>query len=259
MTPWVMRLLVANVVMFFLQQVMPGLAAQMVLIPGWVFPRPWTLITYTFLHADLMHILFNMLGLYFFGPRLEERIGSTNFFWLYLVSGLTGGLLSVVTAYIGLTPGMVRIVGASGSVFGVFLGFARYWPRERVFIWGILPVEAWLLVIIMTLLSLYGGATGMGNVAHFAHLGGYVGGYLYLKWMEVRSPARAFKRKMQGERTGGFLTDSADLRRWRAIRREDLHELNRSEVDRLLAKIDATGVSSLTPDERAALDRFSRQ
>jgi membrane associated rhomboid family serine protease len=253
-----MRLLVANVMMFFVQQVMPGLAAQLVLIPGWAIVRPWTLITYTFLHADLMHILFNMLGLYFFGPRLEERIGSTNFFWLYMASGLTGGLLSVVTAYLNLTPGLVRIVGASGSVFGVFLGFARYWPRERVFIWGILPVEAWLLVIIMTLLSLYGGATGMGNVAHFAHLGGYVGGYLYLKIMEARSPARAFKKKVQGDRTR-FMGDSADLRRWRSIRRETLHELNRSEVDRLLAKIDAKGVSSLTPDERAVLDRFSHQ
>ncbi|MGH7719162.1 MAG: rhomboid family intramembrane serine protease [Gemmatimonadaceae bacterium] len=261
MTPWVLRLIVINAVMFLLSSpaVLPMLRPLLFLVPGLAIQRPWTLITYTLLHADLLHLLFNMLGLYFFGPRLEARMGSTNFLWLYLFSGLGGALLSVVTPMFGLGSAYVPIVGASGSIFGVFLGFARYWPRERVYIWGVLPVEAWLLVIIMTVLSLYGAATGGGNIAHFAHLGGYLGGYLFLKWMELRSPARQFRKKSTGERRGLIATDSADLRRWRTIRREDLHELNRNEVDRLFSKIEATGVGSLTPDERACLDRFSQR
>ena len=253
MTPWVTRLIVANVVMFLVPRaMMPGLQEALALDPRFWLVRPWTLITYMFLHADFWHIFWNMLGLYFFGPRLEERLGGRHFVVLYLLSGISGALLSIV-----LGP-RALVVGASGATFGVFLGFARYWPTERIFIYGVLPVEARLLVLIMTLLSLSGGFSGFGNIAHFAHLGGYVGAYLYLRWMEWSSPAKQFRRRVEG--AGGVLSsDLADVRRWRTIRRDDLHQINRDEVDRLLAKIDATGVKSLTPDERAALDRFAKR
>jgi membrane associated rhomboid family serine protease len=247
MTPWVTRLIVANVIGFLLQQ---GLADPVEFLlyfhPYAVLQRPWTPITYMFLHGGIWHLFFNMLGLYFFGPALENRLGSRHFIALYFVSGLAGAALTF------LMPAL--ILGASGAVFGVFLGFAYYWPRQRIMIWGIIPVEAWLLVAIMTGVSIF--QIG-GGIAHFAHLGGYVGAFLYLKVMEARSPARQFKRKAGVETKRVFATDGSDMRRWGAIPLDGLHPINRHEVDRLLSKAKSSGVSSLTPEERATLDRFA--
>ena len=252
MTPWVTRLLIANVAMFFLSQAVPVVGAALLLVPRAVLIRPWTPITYMFLHADFMHLAFNMLGLYFFGPRLELRLGGRKFLWLYFLSGITGAALSFI-----FTPS-AAIIGASGGVFGVFLGFAMFWPRERVYIFGILPMEAWVLVTVMTVMALFGGfASPRGGIAHFAHLGGFLGAFLYLKYLERTSPARRFKKRAASvpRQTGG--NERANLERWSRIPREAMHEVNRAEVDRLLEKVRTQGASSLTQSERDALDRFS--
>jgi membrane associated rhomboid family serine protease len=252
MSPWVTRIVLANVAMFFLSQAVPAAAAALILVPRAVLGRPWTPITYMFLHADFMHLAFNMLGLYFFGPRLELRLGGRKFLWLYFLSGITGAALSFV-----FTPS-AAIIGASGGVFGVFLGFAMFWPRERVYIFGILPMEAWILVVVMTVMALFGGLTSSrGGIAHFAHLGGFLGAFVYLKYLEHTSPARRFKKRAASvsRQTGG--NERANLERWSKIPREAMHEVNRAEVDRLLEKVRTHGASSLTPSERECLDRFS--
>jgi hypothetical protein len=137
------------------------------------------------------------------------------------------------------------------------MGFALYWPRERIYIWGILPVEARVLVAVLTVVSLYSGWQGGGNVAHFAHLGGFLGGFLYLKWWERRSPAAQFQAKAKTKPKVKTGTSAADINRWQSIRREDMHPVNSEELDRILDKIGSSGVSSLTPDEREFLERFS--
>ncbi|MGD8866893.1 MAG: rhomboid family intramembrane serine protease, partial [Gemmatimonadales bacterium] len=186
---------------------------------------------------------------------LEMRLGGGRFLALYFVAGVTGALLSLIEFV--ATGGNIAIVGASGAVFGVMLGYAHYWPRDRIFIWGILPVEARLFVIIMTAVSLYFGFSGTGaGIAHFAHLGGFLGGYLYLKWLEYRSPARRFKAKVTAPaRSKGNARE--DLKRWESIPRDQLHPVNRDELDRVIEKIKQSGVGSLTADERAFLDRFA--
>ncbi len=248
MTPWVTRLLVANVAMFLVSQAVPGTFAALALVPGLLPLRPWTGFTYMFLHAGFMHLLFNMLGLFFFGPRLEQRVGSGRFIGLYLVSGFAGALLSLATP-------RVPIVGASGAVFGVFLGYARYWPRSQVLIWGIIPVEARVLVIGMTVLALLGGfGAGQRGVAHFAHLGGFIGGWLFLRWTEARSAAAAFRRASTPQ-AGPARSEAVD--RWRRIDRSALHPVNAEELERVLAKLESAGPQDLTPDERAFLDRLS--
>ena len=108
MTPWVLRILIATVLMFFVQQTASGVTQLLYLVPTQVLSRPWTLVTYMFLHGSLGHIFWNMLGLYFFGPRVESRMGSQRFITLYLVSGVVGALFSVV-----LAP-RYPILGASG-------------------------------------------------------------------------------------------------------------------------------------------------
>lgn len=247
MTFWVLRIIAANVVMFLITMAAPQVTTFCMLVPLWVFARPWTLITYMFIHSGIWHLFFNMLGLYFFGPRLETEIGSKHFFWLYLVSGLMGAALSFV-----FTP-YTAIVGASGAIFGVLYGFAHFWPRERIYIWGVLPVEARWLVIGMAALSLFGGFGGGGSdVAHFAHLGGFVGGFVYIRLLSRRKTVPRF-----GMEVPSFSPSTADLKRWSRIPRERLHEVNRAELDRIMAKLGSAGPESLTPTERAFLDRFS--
>ena len=248
MTPWVARLIFANVGVFLLTAFAPAIVLPMALVPAFIPYRPWTLLTYMFLHAGFGHLLFNMLGLYFFGPRVESRLGGRRFLGLYLTSGLVGALLSLATPY-------ARIVGASGAVFGVMLGFARYWPREPIYLWGVFPVEARVLVVVTTVLALWGAfSRATGGIAHFAHLGGYVGGYVYLRWMEARSPAARFRAQLapKPKRTSG-----ADIERWRRIDASALHPVNREELERVLAKVNAEGLPGLTPGEREFLERFS--
>jgi membrane associated rhomboid family serine protease len=248
MTPWVKRLLIANIGVFFVQLTVPGATQLLAFIPSYALVRPWSFLTYMFAHStsQYTHILFNMLVLYFFGPRVEERLGSTHFIRLYLFSGVMGALLSIVFNQGG------SIIGASGAVFGVQLAFAKYWPRERIYIWGILPVEAWLLVVITTVMAMWGGFSGGGGgVAHFAHLGGYLGAWLYLFWADRRSPARQWKAKIEKP------AKKAELGNWKTIDTKSIHEVNRAEVDRILDKISANGVDSLTPAERTFLSHFA--
>jgi membrane associated rhomboid family serine protease len=207
-----------------------------------------------FLHAGFWHLGFNMLALFFFGSRLESRLGGKQFLWLYFISGIVGAVLSFA-----MTPrSPIPIVGASGAVFGVLLGFARYWPREKIYIWGVLPIEARALVIIATMASLYFGFSGGGgNIAHFGHLGGFLGGFLYLLWWDRRSPAAKFRTKATAPVRPGSGSSGADLKRWQRIDRRDMHPVNKEELDRILDKISANGIDSLTVDERDFLERFS--
>ena len=93
MTTWVLRLIVANVGVFLLTAVNPGLLGVLAFVPRFAFVQPWTFVTYQFAHAGLGHLLFNMLGLYFFGSRLEEHLGARHFLGLYFASGIAGALL----------------------------------------------------------------------------------------------------------------------------------------------------------------------
>lgn len=243
MTPWVQRLIIANVLMFFLQATAPAFAQQLVLVPALALQRPWTILTYMFLHGGFGHIFFNMLGLYFFGPRVEQRLGSERFIALYIVSGTVGALLSLVLG------GGAEIVGASGALYGVLLAYARFWPRDQIYIWGIVPVEVRWLVLIYTVVSIMGFGTG---IAHFAHLGGFVGAFIFLLYLEHRQGAKRFRKQA----TSSPPAKDAMVGNWQKVNRDSVHAVNKEEVDRILDKISATGLASLTPQERLFLSNF---
>ena len=245
MTPWVLRILIATVLMFFVQQTASVVTSLLYLVPSQVLTRPWTLVTYMFLHGGLGHIFWNMLGLYFFGPRVESRMGSQRFITLYLVSGIVGALLSVVLA--PRNP----ILGASGAVLGVLMAFARFWPRERIYIWGVIPIEARWLVIIYAAIDILGfNGFGRFGVANVAHLGGFAGALLYLLFLERRQGARRFKQAATPK-----VSESA-LGNWKNVDRGSIHSVNREEVDRILDKISASGLASLNTQERQFLSNF---
>jgi rhomboid family protein len=249
MTKWVGLLIIVNVAVYFMQSQTPELANALAFVPALALIRPWTAITYMFVHANFGHIAFNMLGLYFFGPQVEDRLGSARFLTLYFVSGLSGAATSMVFSQAGL-------VGASAGVFGVQLAFAYFWPRAKLLIWGIAPVEARTLIIIMTILSLLGGVgLGQQNIAHFAHLGGFLGGWLVLRLSGVRRVEDKLRPVQMRERTAAAKPGA--LERWKKIQLEQLHPVNREEAERVLAKLEARGPSGLTAEEQAFLDRFT--
>jgi membrane associated rhomboid family serine protease len=245
MTPWVRRLLIANIFVYFVQNVMPGFTDAFVFVPRFILFRPWTIITYMFLHAGLSHIFFNMLGLYFFGPQVEARLGSKRFAQLYFISGISGALLSVLFA-----P-YAAILGASAAVFGVMLAFAMFWPRVQILIWGIVPIEARWLVVITTAMSIYSGLGGsQGGVADFAHLGGYLGAWVFLKAIDPARRVAKFRASTVGAPPGDKLAN------WKRVDVARVHEVNRDELNRILDKINAKGLTSLTPEERLFLGNF---
>ncbi len=253
MTPWVARLIFANVVMYVLTLVVPGLGDALVFVPVEILTRPWTLITYMFLHAGFSHIFFNMLVLYFLGPRVEARLGSRRFIGLYLAAGITGGLLSFTSPTIG-------VIGASGAVYGVMFGYAYIWPRDVLHIWGVLPVESRWLVVGLTVLSLVSGYASTGDgIAHFAHLGGFLGAWVYLKVAERTSGARKFKAQAVAAAPPALTTTPSAMARWSKISREGLHPVNLEELDRVMAKLQQEGVGRLTDSEKQFLERFSQR
>lgn len=256
LTPWVKRILIANFAVFLVMQTSPGLARDLMFYPPAALFRPWTVVTYMFLHANLSHIVFNMIGVLIFGPRIEQRLGGTSFIRFYLVAGIGGALLQ--TAFATAAP----MLGASGAVYAIIVGFAYFWPKETIVLFPIpIPIQAWVLATGYIGLSVFNGITGSSaGVAHFAHLGGAAFGFGFLKWWEWRqgSSKRSFKQKLSPDASPrGFVGDRVALARWKGISVSALHELNREEVERLLAKVSAEGPGSLLASEREFLDRMA--
>ncbi|MYA33464.1 MAG: rhomboid family intramembrane serine protease [Gemmatimonadales bacterium] len=257
MTRVVGQLLLINVVAYVFTSSNPVLMSELWLVPAQVLTRPWTLLTYQFLHGGVSHIFFNMLALFFFGPKLEALLGSKGFLRLYLLAGLVGALVHILWTIPAMSQGSlyVPMVGASAAVYGVLFGYARYWPRDRVMIWFVIPVQVRFLVLGFTVLSLWLGLGGVGgSVAHFAHLGGFLGGWLYLRLRASRSSAAQFRKKAESP---GVRMGERELNvKWGRIEPSTLHPVNRAEYERIADKLKAAGWSALTDRERTFVERF---
>ncbi|MBT8398094.1 MAG: rhomboid family intramembrane serine protease [Gemmatimonadetes bacterium] len=261
LTPWVKRLLIANVAVFLVTMVdLRFFFEWFAFSPSTVLTRPWGVVTYMFLHGGLMHLFVNMLVLFFFGPPLEARWGSTDFLRFYLICGLGGVALSFVFA-----PS-ASIVGASAAIYGLMLAFALTWPEAPIYIWGIFPVKAkWLVgfLFVVSLMSAFGSSGD--NIAHFAHLGGIVTGFFYLRsnWRpggasSAKRPGGVRVRRMaivpREDSSGKTATEQAPPESW-----STKDEAMLDEVDRILDKISAQGMTSLTSKERETLDHVSKK
>jgi len=175
--------LVINVVLF----VLDFLTGEMLLRLFALYPinttifQPYQLVSHMFMHASLGHIFFNMFGLYMFGRVLESAIGSQKFFILYFASGLGAAGLQLLTNYLQATE--IPMVGASGAIFGIITAFAVMFPNvEMMIIFLPIPIKAKYMVPIFAALELFFGVAGFSfdNVAHFAHLGGAVFGFILI-------------------------------------------------------------------------------
>jgi len=266
MTPWVRRLVVANLVVFLLQHtVFLNLPSAYGFAPLEAFARPWTFVTYMFVHVGVLHLAFNIVALFWLGSEVEERLGGAAFIGYYLCCGLGGAVLSYALM---LVVPVTLVVGASGAIYGVAYAFARFWPDRPMYVF-LLPIPAkWLvmfLVVLSLVLPLLGARDG---VAHLAHLGGFAAGFLVLTVQDLRL-ARAERHVRRASQPGVLVHPAA-----RAARsgrpdagragvptrpRPRSGDTPHAEIDRVLDKISAQGMGSLTPAERKFLAEMSRR
>ncbi len=180
---------------FLIQLTMPTFLGALILRPQALAQEHavWQLVTYLFLHADMWHLLFNMLMLFLFGSRVERELGSSEFLSLYLSCGMIAGIFSTVLALMSATN--IAILGSSGAVYGILLAYAVLNPREIVTFWFI-PMRSTTMVLILGGLSLIFQLSGSrSHIAHLTHIGGLAAAFLYLRIRIGIDPMDSFRRQ----------------------------------------------------------------
>lgn len=261
LTRWVRRLLVANGAVYLLQVTVftsSWLVDRFGLTPSLVLRQPWTVVTYAFLHGGFLHIFFNMLALFMFGPMVEDRLGGPRFARLYFVSALGGAVLSLLLLPLA---GEGVIIGASAAVFGVMLAFVLEWPDAPIFVFPLpVPVKAKWLIVFFALANLVPVLSrSHDGIAHLAHLGGFAAAFLFLRGGRLAG----VPRRRAATASAVLVHPSAAQTGRRAapfgVRRRGTDPKALQEIDRVLDKISAGGLSSLTPEERRFLDEMSKR
>ena len=283
LTRAVQALIAINVAVMFVQWT----AASYGDVAGWLgfsssaLPeRWWTAATYMFVHAGLWHLAANMYCLYLFGPRLEQSWGTRRFTWFYLLCGLGGVVFQLLFIRAG------TLVGALAAVFGVMTAYAMQWPDDEVYLMFVLPMRVRTLVVGLFVFNLVMGVAGTGdaggaNIAYFAHIGGVIAAYVYIRMAatagmdqvrqrvanlpDVDEPPRAIPRNLprreRGDEVDDIVAKSKAIVAKRAVtlspsrRREGKAD----ELNRVLDKISEQGIDSLTSDERKVLEEMSKR
>ena len=208
--PVTRNLLIANVLVFALQQLLPaaGALALTTHFALWPLgPSPysnvagfelWQVVTYAFMHGGFTHILFNMFALYMFGGAIEQTFGARHFIVYYFVCAIVAAVAQLLVVKY-FTHGFYPTIGASGAIFGLLLAFGMLYPQEKVMLLFLpVPMPAWLFVIGYAAVELFLGVTGTeAGVAHFAHLGGMVGGIVLIQYWRGKFPIKPKRRLMR--------------------------------------------------------------
>ncbi len=265
----VKRLLIINVVIFVVTTLMVDWQNLIFyvfgLVPDLVNHRlmVWQFFTYMFLHGSMGHIFFNMFALWMFGSELENNWGSKDYLKYYFTCGVGGGLLVWFTSFLGLSGSGVPTIGASGAIFGLLVAYGMMWPDRLIYIWGVFPMKALHLVLLFGAIDLFSGLSRAGGgIAYFAHIGGGVTGFIYLKYgwrmmIHLEGLVNRWKRRKFTVIRGGAskrrnsYQDDDDY--------DNVHPDLEEEVDRILDKIARDGMDSLSDRERKILDKASNK
>jgi membrane associated rhomboid family serine protease len=286
LTPAVQALIAISVAVLFLQMTAlvkyTDTAAWFGFDSGALPGRWWTVVTYMFVHGGVLHLAGNMYALFVFGPRLEHTWGQKRFLWFYLLCGLGGVVFHVLFLRHG------GLVGASAAVFGVMTAYAMQWPNDEIYLFALVPVRVRTLVVTLLVFNLVMGllvtaGSGGANIAYFAHVGGIVAAYVFMRMAasgtmdNVRQrvanlpdsdePPRAIPRTLPRSRDRVDEVDDivAKSKAIAAKRPAALtpgprrHEAKAEELNRVLDKISEHGIESLTTDERRVLEDMSKK
>lgn len=221
---------------------------------GVTLTEPWRMVTYMFLHAGGFHILFNMLWLWWMGQAVESTLGTRNFLFIYLGSGIGGALVNGLVALALGSATALPTIGASGAVFGVMVAFAMLYPTAPIMLLLLPPIQARYVVAGLIALDIL-FLNANDNVARIVHLGGAASGWALMRFYG----------------TGGMERIATLFSGWTARRRPKnkrmrsvvdatiIEEIDQSEIDRILDKIAQKGYSSLSADEKKRLFDSSKR
>jgi rhomboid family protein len=265
LTPWVGRIMLANAAVFVLLSTVltaPVFTQTLQFTTGGASQRPWTFLSYMFVHDGLLQLVANLLLLFVFGPPVERRVGGPSFVFYYLYCGVGSAAFALgLGSFMPLPP----LLGSSGAVLGIALAFAFAWPDADSALTPVpLRIRARVLVGMLAtgelVLALWpGGAAG-----NLGFLGGLVAGYFFLRLQSLagerrlKEPRSVIRRPVMAPipvRQGGTATEVRPA----LIRPEPAAEDPSLEVDRVLDKISAFGIQSLTADERRFLDEVAER
>jgi membrane associated rhomboid family serine protease len=251
-TKAVKYLLLANVGVFFLEFLwgselinLFGLTPALVK-KGFV----WQLFTYMFLHGGFFHILFNMFALWMFGCEIERSWGTKEFLKYYFITGVGAGFFTFFLSFNSRIP----TIGASGAIFGILVAFAMMFPDRPIYLYFLFPVKAKYLVIFFAVIEFFASFRHTSDgIGHFAHLGGMIIGYIYIKsdW-RISSFFRS-------SRYLDYLKNLGYRHRMKSINKKREREQQLSEkVDDILDKINRVGFDHLTKEEKKTLEEASQ-
>ncbi len=251
MTRAVKTLLIANGVVYLFQLLVgPQLILTLGLIPRIAWSRffLWQFFTYMFLHGNFLHIFLNMYALWIFGIEIESMWGTREFYKYYFITGVGAGVIHTI-----LTPmSTIPTIGASGAVMGILTAYAVMFPHRVItlLLFFILPIRmrARTLALAFAAMSILGGVTGSRDgIAHFAHLGGMLIGYIYMK--KGQSFDWLVNTIKKWNRHRGIKND---------LRKREEREKMRRIVDQILDKANQVGMDNLTKEEKTYLKRASK-
>jgi len=231
---------------------------------------PWQLFTYMFMHGGFAHLFFNMLALWMFGMELENTWGSRKFLVYYLLCGLGAGIANMLVA--PLIGQLAPTVGASGAVFGILVAFGMLFPDRPIYIYFLLPVRAKYFVAVYMAMELFYGVTGTSDgVAHFAHLGGAVVGFVYVLVDRGVIPIQSWIRGLQRRGDVSYRDAGRLNRNYEEVHEAKFYDIKsgqqrsskggtiQEQIDAILDKISAGGYQSLTDEEKRILFEASKR
>lgn len=279
--PVIKNLLIINGVIFAITLIMEQLVFNgmpgIYIVDKWFALNPlaegynfqiWQLITYQFLHANFSHILFNMFGLWMFGMEIENIWGSRKFLYFYLLCGVVAGLFNLfLTPLLGAPPAFT--VGASGAIYGVLIAFGLFFPNRYIFLYFFIPVKAKYLIGFFVILEFFMVNSG-GNVAHLAHLGGALAGFVFILLdsksnIELKNMFRknTFQQKTPLNPFGKMANPFKKKPDIQDAHFYDLEsgqrDISQAEIDEILDKISNSGYQNLTEQEKKVLFEASKK
>ncbi len=289
--PVIKNLLIINGIVFFIQLLMDNFTFSgypaWYLLNKWFALNPisgvnaagepfnfqvWQLITYQFMHGGFSHILFNMFALWMFGSSIEDVFGSKKFLIFYLLAGVSAGLLHLfVSPLLGGSPAVT--IGASGAVYGVLIAYALFFPDNLIFLYFLIPVKAKYLIGFLVVIEFLAVDSASSGVAHLAHLGGALFGFLYImfdknSYVSLKNLFnRNFYYKSKPKRdifTNPFNRSSqtdnnVQDANYYDINKKDEYEVSQEEIDKILDKISQSGYQNLTDREKKILFQASKK
>ncbi|MBR6449935.1 MAG: rhomboid family intramembrane serine protease [Fibrobacter sp.] len=221
----------------------------------------WRYVTYMFIHVDFMHFFFNMLMLWMFGSEVAEWMGTRHFVSMYFFCGIFAALFSFFMCLLGLTNN--PIIGASGALMGIFVAYYKFFPERMLLMFFIIPMKIKHAMWVMIALDIFFANSG-DMIAHFAHLGGVVAGFLYMALYQNSSNgsllsgfSRLFSRKTEkfSGRSSGRRSDENDTAEPEVLEGEVFYVDEQKRMDDILRKVEREGIQSLTESEREFLLR----